>query len=135
MSSHTARPDGVLLIAIWAFASAALVLVGVLAIGLFAYPAVIDNTQEGRAAALFGLSVGTALLVLSLGVSIGAGVGLVRGREWGRVLGIVFAALNLLWFPIGTALGVMSIVYLAKEEVRGYFGAGSQEARGAPRAA
>ncbi len=49
---------------------------------------------------------------------------------------MVFAALNLVWFPIGTALGVLSIVYLTKPEVRDYFEAAPSEAAPAgPRAA
>ncbi len=116
------------LIAVWAIIGAVLLVAALGAIGALAYPEVIDNTEEGLIAALFGLSIGTLLLALGLGVAVGAAIGLIRGTSWGRILGMVFAALNLVWFPIGTALGVLSIVYLTKPEVRDYFEAAPSEA-------
>ena len=36
-------------------------------------------------------------------------------------MGIIVAALSLFWFPVGTAIGILVIIYLAKPEVREYF--------------
>ncbi|UCC40364.1 MAG: hypothetical protein JSV96_02620 [Candidatus Aminicenantes bacterium] len=44
------------------------------------------------------------------------GIGLMKKKEWGRILVLVVSFLNLIWFPFWTALGVYSIVVLLKEE-------------------
>ena len=45
-----------------------------------------------------------------------AGIGLLRKKEWGRILTLIVSFISLLNFPLGTALGVYSIVILVKEE-------------------
>ena len=49
------------------------------------------------------------------------GIGLLRGREWGRILSIVHAALSLFWVPVGTVIGILILIYLTKTEVQEYF--------------
>lgn len=41
-----------------------------------------------------------------------AGWGLIQHAQWGRVLAIVVAILNILKFPFGTALGIFTLVIL-----------------------
>jgi hypothetical protein len=55
------------------------------------------------------------LLVFSLPAVI-AGVGLLQFRPWGRVLGIVMSAINLLNVPIGTAIGIYGLWTLLNRE-------------------
>jgi hypothetical protein len=38
-----------------------------------------------------------------------AGIGLVKFKSWARILAIILAILNLLAFPIGTALGIYTL--------------------------
>ena len=45
-----------------------------------------------------------------------AGVGLIKRKEWGRILALVVSFFNLIWFPLGTALGVYSIIILLNDE-------------------
>lgn len=45
-----------------------------------------------------------------------AGIGLLRGANWARILSIVLAVINLASFPVGTALGVYTIVVLLHPE-------------------
>jgi len=45
-----------------------------------------------------------------------AGIGLLKKKEWGRVLTLVVSFFNLMNFPLGTALSVYSFVVLLKEE-------------------
>lgn len=62
-------------------------------------------------ATVLGLA-GTALFVfwLCLGVpGIITGVGLLKGKNWARILGIVLSALRLINVPIGTALGAYGL--------------------------
>ncbi|NIM57863.1 MAG: hypothetical protein GTO16_02825 [Candidatus Aminicenantes bacterium] len=44
------------------------------------------------------------------------GIGLLKRREWGRILVLVVSFFNLINFPLGTALGVYSFIILLKEE-------------------
>jgi hypothetical protein len=119
------RPDLVLLIAVWEFFSAFLALIGICAIALFAFPPAIGSMWEyGMSSAVFVLSVSILILLCLIGISIAAGVGLLRGAEWGRVLGIVHSALSLFSFPIGTTIGVLCIIYLTKADVAAYFKSG-----------
>jgi hypothetical protein len=51
-----------------------------------------------------------------------AGYGLLRQREWGRILAIIIAFLNLLSFPLGTLLGVYALWVLLQTRANEYFG-------------
>jgi hypothetical protein len=48
------------------------------------------------------------MLVVAL-PSIIVGYALYKLQPWGRVAGIVLSIVNLLWFPLGTALGVYGL--------------------------
>lgn len=62
-----------------------------------------------------GLGVGIFFVVLSAPEVI-AGIGLLKRKEWGRVLVLVEAFLNLIVIPLGTILGIYSIVILLSDE-------------------
>ncbi len=65
--------------------------------------------------ALVGTVIAAFLAVLSLPAIIG-GVGLINGKSWARVLVLVLGFINLLNFPIGTALGIYTIWALMKTD-------------------
>lgn len=44
------------------------------------------------------------------------GIGLLKRKEWGRILVLVVSFFNLVNFPLGTALGVYSFIILLKDE-------------------
>ena len=52
-----------------------------------------------------------------------AGYGLLKRKSWARVLAIVIGILNLVNFPIGTAIGVYTIFVLMQEEATDFFAA------------
>ncbi len=56
------------------------------------------------------------MVVLSL-PGIIAGIGLFRRKEWARILTLIISVLDLVNFPIGTAVGVYSIWALVQPEV------------------
>lgn len=75
-------------------------------------------------AAIASGTCGTIAAVIIAGLSLPniiAGVGLRNRREWARILTIILSALNLLQFPIGTALGVYALWALLNDESRAYF--------------
>ena len=106
-----------------------LFLAGALAIFVFGAGAAFlgagaTDTSEERNAALMG---GTCVTVVAVAValmslpSIIAGLGLQRRKNWARILTIILSVLNLLNFPLGTALGGYSLWVLLNEQSKSYF--------------
>ncbi|HEY7820284.1 MAG TPA: hypothetical protein VIG29_18820 [Vicinamibacteria bacterium] len=64
-----------------------------------------------------GLGVGLAALVTLFSIpGLVVGIGLVKFRRWARVGGAVLSAINLVNFPLGTAIGAYGLwVLLSKE--------------------
>jgi hypothetical protein len=79
--------------------------------------------QDPTALGVLGL-IGTVAIIF-FGVialpSVIAGIGLLKHQEWGRILALVVGFLSLLDIPIGTALGVYTIVILMDDEARRIF--------------
>jgi hypothetical protein len=71
--------------------------------------------------AWFGVGIGLLVFVAYFVLALMGGIGLLRGREWGRIMGIVHAAISLFWVPVGTVIGALVLVYLTRSEVRDYF--------------
>ncbi len=74
--------------------------------------------EEPEAVAVIG-GIGsiliTIVLVLALPGLIG-GFGLLRGKQWGKVLTIIANVLTLFSFPFGTALAVYTFWVLIRED-------------------
>jgi hypothetical protein len=62
-----------------------------------------------------GAGVAIFLFILAIPKII-AGIGLMKKKEWGRILTLVVAFLSILNFPLGTALAIYSFVILIKDE-------------------
>ncbi len=67
-----------------------------------------------------GTIVAGFLAVLAI-PGIAGGIGLLKRKEWARILVLILGFLNLLNFPLGTLLGVYTIWALMKEEATEYF--------------
>ena len=116
------RPDSFILLIIWQFIAASFWLIGIIAAAVFAFP--FSPGYEGTSVEVgdvFGMIVGTLFLLGCIGVAIASGIGLVKGKRWGRLVSIVNAALSLMLVPIGTIAGILVLIYLMKPEVRKYF--------------
>jgi hypothetical protein len=50
-----------------------------------------------------------------------AGFGLIKREPWARILALVLAFLNLVNFPLGTALGIYAFFVLFQKETSEYF--------------
>ena len=70
--------------------------------------------------AVVGTTAGMFMFALAL-PSLLAGFGLLRGKNWGRILAIIVSFFNLLWFPVGTALGIYGLFVLMRQEATDYF--------------
>ena len=68
--------------------------------------------------------IGGLIAVVVLAISIPgliAGIGLLQFRPWGRILGIVISAVNLVNVPFGTALGIYGLWALLNRETEQLF--------------
>jgi hypothetical protein len=119
------RPDLVVLVAVWNFLSAFMALIGLVAVA-FALAARVSNPLAwqrslGPGETFLVLIIIVLVLLIYLGVAVAAGLGVLRGREWGRILALVQAALSLFSFPFGTTFGVLILVYLMRAEAKAFF--------------
>jgi hypothetical protein len=77
------------------------------------------NTRDAvPIAGIVGWIGGLILIVLiAIGVpGIIAGIGMLQFRPWGRILGIIVSALDLVHMPFGTALGIYGLWALLSRE-------------------
>lgn len=94
--------------------------------GLAGFLGLVAASEERDAAfviplfALLGSFLFLLITVLSL-PGIIAGFGILKFRPWGRILGIIVSALDLLNFPIGTAVGVYGLWVLFQKETEALF--------------
>jgi len=75
----------------------------------------IDDKDGSFILEIISKVVMVVLLVCSI-PGIICGLGLLNRKEWARILTIIISALNLLNFPIGTALGIYAIWTLVQPE-------------------
>jgi hypothetical protein len=64
---------------------------------------------------MVGTFIGTFLIVLSVPGIVG-GIGLLKRREWARILTLIVGALGLIDIPLGTALGIYTLWVLIQDE-------------------
>ena len=82
------------------------------------------GTDDPQASAILGVTFGVVLVVvlsvlaLSGGLSLAAGIGLLRKKPWGDVLAIIASVLHIANVPIGTLVGVLSLWVLLVKEPR-----------------
>jgi hypothetical protein len=85
------------------------------------------NDRDAAAAVPILAAIGTVvaifLFVLSVPSIIG-GLGMIKFRPWARILMIIISVLNLLHFPIGTAVGIYGLIILLNEETKRLFETG-----------
>ncbi len=80
-------------------------------------PDVPSPAQEGVPAILFiiGFAVGSLLFLFSIPGIVG-GIGLLKYKEWARILTLIVGFFDLLHIPLGTALGAYTIWALLNDE-------------------
>ena len=73
----------------------------------------VDDPEAARVLPLVATFVGVFLLVLSIPGFV-AGLGVLYKKKWGVPVALVVGILNILCFPLGTALGAYSIWIFTK---------------------
>ncbi|MDT8305582.1 MAG: hypothetical protein RRC07_06565 [Anaerolineae bacterium] len=79
-----------------------------------------DDPSSLAILAIVGLFVAGIMAIMGL-PGILAGWGLLKRKNWGRVLALIVGILNLFNFPIGTALGAYTLFVLLQPEAAAYF--------------
>ena len=84
--------------------------------------------SQDKTAFLITSGVGAIIAVILIVMAVPgiiAGVGLLKLKPWARILAIIVGALHLLSFPLGTAIGVYTIVVMVNDGVVAMFRAAS----------
>ncbi len=96
-------------------------LFAVLILGILILSGAISGDRTAFAiTTIVGVVVSVFLLVLAL-PGLFAGIGLLRFRSWGRILAIVVAVLNIFNVPLGTAMGIYTLVVMFDERTAHLF--------------
>lgn len=69
---------------------------------------------------IVGIVVGSFFFLISI-PGIIAGFGLLKFREWGRILTLIMGFINLINIPLGTILGIYTIWVLMNDETEKIF--------------
>ena len=88
--------------------------------------AAADSEDAAVALPILGITGGLVtffLLALSL-PGLATGFGLLMFKPWARILGIVLSALQLIGFPIGTAIGIYGLWVLLNKDTERLFSSG-----------
>ena len=102
-------------IAAWLHIAAGVFVAGMVG-ALWVLATMLASTFEGsfvpELVAMFGRPVAAALIGFGV-LEVAAAIALLRGREWARVPILMASAVQLLVFPIGTALAIYTVWALA----------------------
>ena len=102
------------------------VIVFVVLVGVGFFASTTSGEEVLTILSIIAIIAASVIVILSL-PSILAGIGILKKRQWGRILGIIVAALNLVDVPLGTALGIYSFWVLLNDEAQALFDGGSSE--------
>jgi MFS family permease len=94
---------------------------GIFLFVLFQFIGDLSGDQQAKFILSIVARVLVGFLVLFSIPGIIAGIGLMRRKEWARVLALILSVIGLLNFPVGTAVGVYSIWALVQPEVIEHF--------------
>ena len=118
------RPNQLVLIAIWQFLTVLPMLYFLLMYVGLAAGQISATDWIGLLFWVYGAALAGILGYIV--VPVAGGIGLMKGSKWGRKLCIAHAILSLALFPIGTVIGILSLRYLTRKDVKEYFSAGGK---------
>ena len=99
---------------VWGVGSILMVIIGLAVIN---WPGLIPGARDSLLASFGAL----CFFLPGIVAYIAAGYGLLNYKSWARILAIILAILNLILFPIGTALGIYTLVIMFNEETKALF--------------
>lgn len=75
-----------------------------------------DDAEANFILSIIANAIATLFIILSIPGIIG-GIGLLKRKEWARILVLILSVLDLFRFPVGTAVGIYSIWALVQPEI------------------
>lgn len=117
------RDDGVTFIAVYHFLGAFLFLLATVVLALPTMILAVVAVAEAPPAAIgmFFVGLGATVTMVFCIMNLAVGYGLWHLRQWARITAMALAALTLLIFPLGTAIGALILWHLAKPDVARQF--------------
>ena len=105
--------------------AALMAVIGVMLLIFLAGLGMFSNAASGEAApfwvlTMVALFVGGLMVVLALPALL-AGIGLLRRKEWGRILALIVGVFDLFNFPLGTLIAAYSFYVLLQNSATAYF--------------
>jgi hypothetical protein len=95
--------------------------ISIAAIAIVIFPGNVGYYGPVHIGTIVALSIVILLLIGCFWLSVAGGIGILLEKNWGRIVSIVNAVLNLFSIPVGTIIGVLVLIYLNGSEVREYF--------------
>jgi hypothetical protein len=93
------------------------ILMALIGLTVINWPGLIPSARDSILASLGAL----CFFLPGVIVYVLAGYGLLKYKSWARILAIILAILNLILFPIGTALGIYTLVIMFNDEAEALF--------------
>jgi hypothetical protein len=122
MNDHV-KIIGILWIIFGAFSLFAAAVLFMILFGVSFFHGVLEDPVAPGILRLIAVLVSGFLALLGVPKIIG-GYGLLKGKEWGRIVVLIVSFLSLLSMPFGTALGIYSIIILFNKETAALFQSG-----------
>ena len=97
------------------------ILIGILVFVFLGWATVVAHNEEATIILTTIASLICGALALHSIIGLIGGSGLLRHKNWARILVLVLSGLDLFRIPIGTALGVYSIWVLVQDESAALF--------------
>jgi len=76
----------------------------------------VDETEAQAVLTIIANILMVVIVILSI-PGIIAGIGLLKRKEWARILTLILSVIDLINFPVGTAVGAYSIWAMVQPEV------------------
>ncbi len=83
---------------------------------LFVIGGFVDESQAQTVIFVIAKIAFAFIILLSL-PGIVAGIGLLKRKEWARILSLILGVIDLINFPLGTAIGIYTIWAMVQPEV------------------
>ena len=93
------------------------ILMAIIGLTVINWPGVVPSARDSILASIGAL----CFFLPGVIVYVLAGYGLLNYKSWARILAIILAILNLILFPIGTAIGIYTLVIMFNEEAKALF--------------
>ena len=97
------------------------ILIGILVFIVLCFAGDLSGDQQAQFILSIIAKVIIGLMLLLSIPGIIAGIGLFKRKEWARILTLIISVIDLVNFPVGTAVGIYSIWALVQPEVVAQF--------------